>query len=62
MSALLGLPLDGIRGRYRSRVVARGGTFFVDWLYGGSQWPFCCNTQQPTLGGHDNTFSSDERT
>jgi len=38
------------------------GSFFVDWFYGGSTWSFCCNTQQPTLNGYDNTFSSVERT
>jgi hypothetical protein len=38
------------------------GTFFVDWFYGGSQWSFCCNTQQSSLGGYDNTFSSVQRT
>jgi hypothetical protein len=38
------------------------GRFFVDWFYGGSGWSFCCNTQQPTLGGYDNTFSSIQRT
>lgn len=38
------------------------GTFFVDWFYGGSQWSFCCNTQQSTLGGYNNTFSSVQRT
>jgi len=38
------------------------GEFFVDWFYSGSDWPFCCNTQQSSLGGYDNTFSSVERT
>jgi hypothetical protein len=38
------------------------GRFFVDWLNSGSQWGFCCNTQQPSLGGYDNTFSSIQRT
>ena len=38
------------------------GTFFVDWFSGGSQWSFCCNTQQSTLGAYDNTFSSLQRT
>lgn len=38
------------------------GTFYVDWLYSGSQWSFCCNQQLPTLGGYDNTFSSLHRT
>jgi hypothetical protein len=38
------------------------GSFFVDWFYGGSTWSFCCNTQQPTLNGYDNTFSSVQRT
>jgi hypothetical protein len=38
------------------------GTFFVDWFSGGSQWSFCCNTQQSSLGGYDNTFSSVQRT
>jgi hypothetical protein len=38
------------------------GTFFVDWFSGGSQWSFCCNTQQSSLGGYDNSFSSLKRT
>lgn len=38
------------------------GTFFTDWFNGGSSWPFCCNTQQPSLGGYNNTFSSIMRT
>ena len=38
------------------------GTFYVDWFYGGSQWSFCCNTQQSSLGGYDNSFSSLQRT
>jgi hypothetical protein len=38
------------------------GTFFTDWLYGGSQWSFCCNSQLGSLGGYDNTFSSVKRT
>ncbi len=38
------------------------GIFFTDWLYGGSQWSFCCNSQQGSLGGYDNTFSSIKRT
>jgi hypothetical protein len=38
------------------------GTFYVDWLYGGSRWSFCCNQQLPTLGAYDNTFSSLLRT
>ena len=38
------------------------GTFFTDWFNGGSTWSFCCNTNQPTLNGYDNTFSSVQRT
>ena len=38
------------------------GTFYVDWFYNGSQWSFCCNTQQSSLGGYDNSFSSVQRT
>ena len=38
------------------------GTFFVDWWFGGSQWSFCCNTQQSSLGGYDDSFSSLKRT
>lgn len=38
------------------------GRFTTDWLYGGSQWSFCCNSQLPSLGGYDNTFSSVQRT
>jgi hypothetical protein len=38
------------------------GRFWTDWFWSGSTWSFCCNTQQPTLGGYDNTFSSVQRT
>ena len=38
------------------------GTFFTDWFNGGSSWSFCCNTQQASLGGYNNTFSSVKRT
>ena len=38
------------------------GAFFTDWFYSGSSWPFCCNTQQPTLNAYDNLFSSIRRT
>jgi hypothetical protein len=38
------------------------GRFTVDWLFSGSSWPFCCNSQLSTLGGYDNSFSSVERT
>jgi hypothetical protein len=38
------------------------GRFYVDWFFGGSTWSFCCNSQLPTLGAYDNTFSSIQRT
>jgi hypothetical protein len=38
------------------------GRFFTDWLYGGSIWSFCCNQQQTSLGGYNDTFSSIART
>ena len=38
------------------------GAFFVDWFSTGSEWQFCCNTAQSSLGAYDNTFSSVERT
>jgi hypothetical protein len=38
------------------------GRFFTDWFFGGSIWSFCCNQQQASLGGYDNTFSSIART
>jgi hypothetical protein len=58
------LALIGWNDRISSFKARNGetGTFFVDWLYGGSQWSFCCNTQQASLGGYDNSFSSVERT
>jgi hypothetical protein len=58
------LALIGWNDRISSFKARNGetGTFFVDWFYGGSQWSFCCNTQQASLGGYDNTFSSVERT
>jgi hypothetical protein len=58
------LALIGWNDRISSFRARNGetGTFFVDWFYGGSQWSFCCNTQQPSLGGYDNTFSSVQRT
>ena len=58
------LALIGWNDRISSFKARNGetGTFFVDWFNGGSQWSFCCNTQQPSLGGYDNTFSSVHRT
>jgi hypothetical protein len=58
------LSLIGWNDRISSFKVRNGetGTFFVDWFYNGSQWSFCCNTQQPSLGGYDNSFSSVQRT
>jgi len=58
------LALIGWNDRISSFKARNGetGTFYVDWFYGGSQWSFCCNTQQPSLGGYDNTFSSVKRT
>ena len=38
------------------------GSFFVDWFYNGTQWAFCCNTQTPSLGAYNNSFSSIIRT
>lgn len=34
------------------------GVFWTDWLYSGSPWTFCCNSQVPWLGTYDNAFSS----
>jgi hypothetical protein len=58
------LTLIGWNDRISSFKVRNGetGRFSVDWLYAGSGWSFCCNTQQGTLGGYDNTFSSVQRT
>jgi len=58
------LALIGWNDRISSFKARNGetGRFFVDWLYSGSQWSFCCNTWQPSLGGYDNTFSSIQRT
>ena len=38
------------------------GRFTTNWLFGGTSWSFCCNTQQSTLNAYDNTFSAVERT
>jgi hypothetical protein len=38
------------------------GVFYIDWFYGGTSWSFCCNTQTPSLGSYNNTFSSVRRT
>jgi hypothetical protein len=38
------------------------GRFWTDWFSGGTSWSFCCNTQVPSLGAYDNTFSSVQRT
>lgn len=38
------------------------GEFWTDWFYGGTAWSFCCNSQVPSLGAYDNTFSSVVRT
>ena len=38
------------------------GRFTVDWFFGGSSWPFCCNSQLSSLGAYDNTFSAVQRT
>jgi hypothetical protein len=58
------LGLIGWNDRISSFKARNGetGTFFVDWFYNGSRWSFCCNTQQSSLGGYDNTFSSLQRT
>jgi hypothetical protein len=58
------LGLIGWNDRISSFKARNGetGTFYVDWFYNGSEWSFCCNTQQSTLGAYDNTFSSMHRT
>ncbi len=58
------LGLIGWNDRISSFKARNGetGTFYVDWFYSGSDWPFCCNTQQSSLGGYDNLFSSMQRT
>jgi hypothetical protein len=42
--------------------IQKDGRFWTDWLYSGTQYPFCCSTQVPSLGSVDNTFSSVQRT
>ena len=58
------LGLIGWNDKISSFIARNGetGSFWTDWLYLGSSWSFCCNTQQPSLGGYDNTFSSVKRT
>jgi hypothetical protein len=50
----------GWNDRISSFVVRNGqsGAFWTDWLYSGTKYNFCCNSQVPALGGYDNTFSS----
>lgn len=38
------------------------GRFWTDWFYTGTIWNFCCNSNVPSLGSYNNTFSSIERT
>jgi hypothetical protein len=42
-------------------VSGQSGTFFVDWLYGGSSYSFCCNQNVASLGAFNDTFSSVRR-
>jgi hypothetical protein len=39
-------------------VNSQSGTFYGDWLYGGSQYGFCCNQNVSSLGSYNDTFSS----
>ena len=41
---------------------SESGKFNADWFHTGALWLFCCNAQVPSLGAHDNTFSSVRRT
>ncbi len=34
------------------------GKFWTDWLYSGTGYYFCCNSQVNSLGSYDDTFSS----
>lgn len=54
------LSLIGWNDRISSYKVrnSASGVFFVDWLYSGSQWGFCCNQEVENLNAYDNTFSS----
>lgn len=54
------LSLIGWNDRISSFKVrnSSSGAFFVDWLYGGARWSFCCNQWLETLNAYDNTFSS----
>ena len=58
------LVLIGWSDRISSFKARNGATgrFYLDWFYGGSYWPFCCDQQTPSLGAYDNTFSSVRRT
>jgi hypothetical protein len=38
------------------------GTFYADWFYLGTSYPFCCNSNVSSLGGYNDTFSSILRT
>ena len=42
-------------------VNAASGTFYTDWLYGGSTWSFCCNQAAMSIGAFNDTFSSVKR-
>lgn len=41
---------------------AETGRFTTDWFFNGTSYYFCCNSQVPSLGQWNNTFSSVERT
>ena len=36
----------------------QSGRFWGDWLWSGSAYAFCCNSQVSSLGGYNDTFSS----
>ena len=42
-------------------VNAASGTFYTDWLYGGSTWSFCCNQAASSIGAFNETISSVKR-
>lgn len=40
---------------------SQSGKFWHDWFEGGTSYSFCCNSNVPSLGSHDDQFSSVRR-
>jgi len=60
-AALVTIGWNDRIGSFRGRN-GETGRFWTDWFNSGSSWSFCCNSNVPSLGSYNNTFSSIERT